>query len=132
MRLLETGLAAVLGATMIATLTARVSAQAAAEFEAYRTVCAQQGAAFMSDLREELKARSQPAWTAADERKRLDSYLRDAAANADQRKEFESAFAEVWGQSTDFMERTELLVGACAVTVANAWDAGVREPEQIR
>jgi hypothetical protein len=131
MRLFVTGCAAALTAVVI--VQAHAGAQVAGTpFEANRIVCAEEGAKVISDLRKEIAAAQQPTWTAAQERERQESDLKEALNDPSVRARFKEVFPELWNQATDFIEKPELVLAACAITLADAWDAGVRAVPQLK
>jgi hypothetical protein len=124
---LKTGLFAVVTAILIA--HAETGAQTPAAFAAYHSVCGQEGAKVIADIQREIRAaQNQAPWTPAQERQRIESDFKEAnTAGAEQLARFDDAFQEIWKEATDFIQRPEMILAACAVTVAKSWNAGIRD-----
>lgn len=108
------------------------AAQPEPALAAFRTVCAQERGRLISDLRQEIKAAQQPTWTAAEEAQRLENDFKEAfGLPAEKLHEFDEAFAELWKDATDFIQKPGWLLAACAVTAVRNWNAGVRDVAQL-
>lgn len=131
MRRVTTAIAAALAAGFI--LQTQAGAQVAASpFDANRIVCADEGARLIGDLRKEIAAAGQRTWTADQERERLESDLRTVLDDREAGSKFTAIFPDLWKDATDFIQKPELVVAACAVTLADAWDAGVRDVARLK
>lgn len=132
MRLLGTGGAAALVAVAIVQLHA--AAQAPTPRAAYRIVCQAEADGFMSRMRRERAAREQPVWTAAEEREYLDGLLDGAVADPAGRREVNAQFSESWKVAEEMQSpfrKAMLRLSACAITLADGWEAGERTVAQL-
>ena len=117
---------------IVATLLPHAVRQQISPLEASRRVCAGESSAYIAELRKELIRTRQPAWTAHEEAAKVDALLDMPYSDPDGRKKFDEEFRREAANLKEDIDKAVTWLVACGVTVANNWEAGVRDVARIR